>query len=66
MVVQGYLVYQQSGIRVAQTVVAQFIEPKLEPLFHPDSYGYRPNKSALDAVGQVREEMLGVQLDFGI
>ena len=43
------------GDRVAQTVVAQFIEPKLEPLFHPDSYGYRPNKSALDAVGQVRQ-----------
>ena len=43
------------GDRVAQTVVAQFIEPKLEPLFHPDSYGYRPNKSALDAVGQVRK-----------
>ena len=41
--------------RVAQTVVAQFIEPKLEPLFHPDSYGYRPRKSALDAVGQVRK-----------
>ena len=43
------------GDRVAQTVVAKFIEPKLEPLFHPDSYGYRPNKSALEAVGQVRK-----------
>ena len=43
------------GDRVAQTVVKQFIEPQLEPLFHPDSYGYRPNKSALDAVGQVRQ-----------
>ena len=41
--------------RVAQTVVAQFIEPRLEPLFHPDSYGYRPRKSALDAVDQVRK-----------
>ena len=43
------------GDRVAQTVVAQYLEPKLDPLFHPDSYGYRPNKSALDAVGQVRK-----------
>ncbi len=43
------------GDRVAQTVVRRFIEPKLEPLFHPNSYGYRPNKSAHDAVGKVRE-----------
>lgn len=27
----------------------------MEPLFHPDSYGYRPGKSALDAVGKCRE-----------
>ncbi len=31
------------------------LEPELEPLFHADSYGYRPGKSALDAVGQARE-----------
>lgn len=30
-------------------------EPFVEPHFHPDSYGYRPNKSALDAVGIVRQ-----------
>jgi retron-type reverse transcriptase len=36
--------------RIAQMVVKQFIEPDLEPIFLPDSYGYRPNKSALDAV----------------
>ena len=41
--------------RVAQTVVKQFIEPKLDPLFHPNSYGYRPDKSALEAVGTVRQ-----------
>jgi len=28
------------------------LEPILEPLFHPDSFGYRPGKSAIDAVGQ--------------
>ena len=36
-------------------VVKQFLEPKVDPIFHPDSYGYRPNKSAHDAIGKVRE-----------
>jgi RNA-directed DNA polymerase len=43
------------GDRVAQMVVKRDLEPKVEPLFHPDSYGYRPGKSALDAVGKCRE-----------
>jgi len=29
------------------------LEAKVEPIFHPDSYGYRPRRSALDAVGHV-------------
>ena len=37
--------------RVAQTVTRMYLEPNVEPIFHPDSYGYRPQKSALDAVG---------------
>ena len=41
--------------RIAQQVVKARLEPELEPLFHADSYGYRPGKSALDAVGQARE-----------
>jgi RNA-directed DNA polymerase len=41
--------------RVAQMVVKRYLEPKVEPLFHPDSYGYRPKKSALDAVGVCRQ-----------
>jgi RNA-directed DNA polymerase len=41
--------------RVAQTVAARRLEEKVEPIFHPDSYGYRPAKSALDAVGTCRE-----------
>ena len=41
--------------RVAQTVVRMTIEPTLEQVFMPDSYGYRPNKSALDAVGITRK-----------
>src|SRR5437899_1693752 len=40
--------------RVAQTVVTMVLEPLVEPHFHPDSYGYRPRKSALDAVGTAR------------
>ena len=31
------------------------LEPKVEPIFHPDSYGYRPGRSALDAVGVCRQ-----------
>ena len=41
--------------RVAQTLVAMYLEPEVEPLFHPDSYGYRPGRSALDAVATCRE-----------
>ncbi len=41
--------------RVAQMVVKLYFEPKVEPIFHKDSYGYRPNKSALDAIGQARK-----------
>jgi len=41
--------------RVAQMVVKLVIEPILDPIFLADSYGYRPNKSALDAVGATRE-----------
>ena len=40
--------------RVAQTVVARRLERKVEPIFHDDSYGYRPGRSALDAVGTCR------------
>jgi RNA-directed DNA polymerase len=41
--------------RIAQTVVAGYLEPLVEPVFHQDSYGYRPRRSALDAVGVCRE-----------
>nr|WP_269430453.1 reverse transcriptase domain-containing protein [Mycobacterium haemophilum] len=41
--------------RIAQTVVAAKLEEKVEPIFHPDSYGYRPGRSALDAVGACRQ-----------
>ena len=41
--------------RIAQTVVAMVLEPVLEPHFHPDSYGYRPGKSAIQALGVARQ-----------
>jgi group II intron reverse transcriptase/maturase len=41
--------------RVAQTVAKRYLEPGVEPYFHPDSYGYRPGRSAHDAVGVCRE-----------
>jgi len=41
--------------RIAQTVVAARLEKSVEPKFHDDSYGYRPRRSALDAVGRCRE-----------
>ncbi|CAN7677217.1 group II intron reverse transcriptase/maturase [Pararhizobium sp. LjRoot238] len=41
--------------RIAQMVVKRLIEPELDQIFRPDSYGYRPGKSALDAVGVTRQ-----------
>lgn len=41
--------------RIAQMVVKRLIEPALDSIFRPDSYGYRPGKSALDAVGITRQ-----------
>lgn len=41
--------------RIAQTVVKMVVEPLMEPYFHEDSYGYRPGKSATDAVGVTRK-----------
>lgn len=41
--------------RIAQMVIKQRIEPGFEGIFHPNSYGYRQNKSALDAIGVTRQ-----------
>lgn len=41
--------------RVAQTVVKLLIEPILDPMFHPDSYGYRPGRSAKQAIAVTRQ-----------
>jgi RNA-directed DNA polymerase len=41
--------------RIAQMVVKDYLEPIVDPYFHSDSYGYRPRKSALDAVAKARQ-----------
>lgn len=41
--------------RVAQMVAKRYLEPIVEPVFHPDSYGYRPGKSAHDALTTARK-----------
>ncbi len=43
-----------AGDRMAQTAAAMLLEEKLEPVFHPDSYGYRSGRSALDALAVTR------------
>ena len=41
--------------RIAQTVVRGYLEPSVEPVFHTDSYGYRPGRSAHQALRVCRE-----------
>ena len=41
--------------RIAQVVVRSYLEPDVEPVFHEDSYGYRPGRSAHDALRVCRE-----------
>ncbi len=42
------------GDKVAQEVIKRYLEPILEPIFHDDSYGYRPGRSAIDALQKTR------------
>jgi RNA-directed DNA polymerase len=41
--------------RIAQEVVRLYLEPLVEPVFHRDSYGYRPGRSAIDAIRTARQ-----------
>ncbi len=54
--------------RIAQGVVKDYLEPSLEALFHPSSFGYRPGRSAHDALGQCQRhcEMFGWVVDVDI
>ena len=47
---------------MAQTAAAMLLEQKLEPVFHRDSYGYRPGRSAHDALGRVPSAVLDAGL----
>ena len=44
--------------RIAQGVVKDFLEPSLEAIFHKSSFGYRPQRSAHDAIGQCVENCI--------
>ena len=44
--------------RVAQTAAAMLLEEKLEPIFHPDSYGYRPGRSCPRRAGRDPKALL--------
>lgn len=50
--------------RVAQMVIRNRLEPNVEPLFLPDSYGYRPYKSALDAIATARTRCFSMKWDI--
>lgn len=54
--------------RIAQMSVVSVLEPVLEPLFHKDSYGYRPGRRAHDAISQARKRcwVYGWVLDMDI
>ncbi|WP_349968454.1 reverse transcriptase domain-containing protein [Wolbachia endosymbiont of Armadillidium arcangelii] len=52
--------------RIGQTAATMYLEPLVEPEFHEDSYGYRPNKSALDAIGQTRKRYQNWLIEFDI
>ena len=45
----------QVSDRIAQMVVKRYLEPIMEPVFHDDSYGYRPGRSAHHALTAVRQ-----------
>jgi len=40
--------------RIAQMVAKMYLEPEVEPMFYEDSYGYRPNKSAIQVIEVTR------------
>ena len=48
--------------RIAQEVARRFLEPSPEPVFHADSDGYRPGRSAIDAVRTARQRCSALRL----
>ena len=54
--------------RIAQRAVKMWMEPQLDPIFRDDSYGYRPRKSALEAIAVTRRRCWDYDwvVEFGI
>ena len=50
--------------RIAQEVIRAYLEPRLEAVFTPNSYGYRPNKSAHQALENVKKKRLELRLGY--
>lgn len=46
------------GDRIAQGVVKDYLEPSLETIFHKSSFGYRPGRSAHDAINQCQNNCI--------
>ncbi|WP_432748761.1 hypothetical protein [Pectinatus frisingensis] len=46
--------------RIAQMVVKMYMEAKIEPSFHGGSYGYRPDKAVIDAIGKARKRCCNI------
>jgi RNA-directed DNA polymerase len=46
------------GDRIAQGVVKDYLETTVEPLFHNNSFGYRPGRSAHDALAQCQQNCI--------
>ena len=52
--------------RVGQTAVKMWLEPRLDPIFHEDSYGYRPGKSGVEGNRRYQTPMLGLRLGYRV
>jgi len=52
--------------RIGQTIVKELLEVVLEPIFHDDSYGYRPGRSATDAIGMARKRCWDYDWEIGL
>ena len=54
------------GDRIAQGVVKDYLEPMMENVFHSSSFGYRPGKSAHDAIAQCQSNSADALWGFNV
>ena len=50
--------------RIAQEVVRRYLEPILEPAFHADSYGFRPGRSAHQALRTIHDAIISERVNW--